>query len=85
MARKYPTPSAPQVGAVERSWISYRDDVMPKNAPAVQIHECRLAFYAGAVALFGEITNKLDPGDEPTARDLARVDAIANELREFKP
>jgi hypothetical protein len=34
-------------------WNSYSQAVMPRDASAVQIQECRRAFYAGAQALMG--------------------------------
>lgn len=34
-------------------WNSYMRGVIPKDAPRVQIQECRRAFYAGAQAAMG--------------------------------
>ena len=69
--------------SVEAGWRSYRDLVMPPDAPAIQRSECRLAFWAGAATLFYSIMDCLDPGDEPTEADLARMSAINGELRKF--
>jgi len=33
---------------INDAWESYRDGVLPKDAPQVQVDECRKAFYAGA-------------------------------------
>jgi hypothetical protein len=38
---------------------------------------------AGAQHLFASIMGILDPGREPTARDMARMSMIANELDAF--
>lgn len=66
---------------VMEAWRSYRAQ-MPTNAPQIQFDECRRAFFAGAAALFGEITN-LDPGTEPTDADLDKMSAIKAELDAF--
>lgn len=37
---------------IQEEWQSYKRQVLPANAPLVQIQECRRAFYSGAVAAF---------------------------------
>lgn len=69
---------------LKEAWLSYAAQVIPPTAPAVQRVECRRAFYAGAHAIFQELMRGLDPGTEPTARDLARVDMLDQELRAFQ-
>lgn len=64
-------------------WESYRKVVLPKEAHGTQIIETRRAFYAGAQALFHATLSKLEPGDEATDNDLAYMDDIDQELREF--
>lgn len=65
-------------------WRSYRGEVLPRNAPAVQVRETRRAFYAGAAAWFGLMLRAADqPGDEPTEVELSRVDALNAELEAF--
>lgn len=44
----------------------------------------RYAFFAGAQHLFASIMTALDAGAEPTARDLARMEAIDDELAEWR-
>lgn len=45
----------------------------------------RRAFFAGAQHLFASIMNSgLDEGTEPTEADMARMDNIARELKEFE-
>jgi len=68
---------------IEAGWIAYRHLVLPKGASAVQIEECRIAFFAGAQHLFGSVLTMLDPEAEPTARDLSRMHQINAELRSF--
>jgi hypothetical protein len=65
------------------AWREYRLRVIPVHASAVQAQESRRAFYAGAQALLTGILRGLDPGDDPTQADLARMDAIAQELEQF--
>jgi hypothetical protein len=43
----------------------------------------RMAFFAGAQHLFGTIMTVLEPGDEPTPKDLQRMDLIHLELDAF--
>lgn len=68
---------------IEAGWVGYRLMVMPKDAPPVQINECRIAFMAGAQHLFTSIMTVLDPGAEPTDADLQKMDLIDKELRKF--
>jgi hypothetical protein len=68
---------------IETLWLSYRQRVIPKDAPKVQIDECQLAFYAGATALFSTIISILQPGQEATDADLETMSAIEAELRGF--
>jgi hypothetical protein len=56
---------------VRKEWESYRREVLPATASAIQIQESRRAFYAGAEMLMCAILRGLDP----TALDA--------ELREF--
>ena len=66
-------------------WNSYRRSVIPLAAPAVQIEECRRAFYSGAMILFASIMEILDPeGDgEPTDKDMAQMKAIHDEIQAY--
>lgn len=67
---------------IMEQWLSYRRDVIPGDAPQIQVDESRKAFYAGAAALLGTITKNLTPDHEPTAKDLTMMDEIAAELEE---
>jgi hypothetical protein len=68
---------------VERLWLQYRNAVIPREAHAVQLQECRRAFYAGAHALITELIRLFDQDREPTPADLALMSAIDAELTEF--
>jgi hypothetical protein len=69
--------------SIEAGWRSYRDLVMPPDTPDIQRSECRLAFWAGASTLFYSIMDCLDPGEEPTDADEARMAAIHGEIDKF--
>jgi len=45
--------------------------------------ETRRAFYAGAQALMGIVMNSLSPDSEPTEEDVAVMEDLDAELREF--
>jgi hypothetical protein len=48
-----------------------------------QRQEMRRAFYAGAQSLFNIVMFELDPSDEITAADEAKIAAIHEELQQF--
>jgi hypothetical protein len=64
-------------------WNSFRREVLPAEAPPIQIEECRRAFYAGCVHLFSSIIGILEPGAEPTDNDLRQMQAVDDEIRAF--
>lgn len=68
---------------IERQWELYAKAVLAKDAPEIQLRECKLAFFAGAQALFASIMTLLDPGEEPTDSDLRKIDEIDRELKTF--
>jgi hypothetical protein len=52
---------------IDVEWRNYRNRVIPKSAPEIQILESRRAFYAGASAMLAAVVQAAcDPGDEPT-------------------
>lgn len=69
---------------VEAGFAAFALYVIPKDAPAVQLSEMRLAYMAGAEHLFSSIMNILDPGADPTAADLRRMDLIDREIAEWR-
>lgn len=68
---------------IEAGWIGLRLAAVPLDAPAIQLDEMRNAFFAGAQHLFSSIMTILDPGAEPTDKDLERMDLINSELQAF--
>ena len=69
---------------IEGGWLAYRLKVVPMEASAVQVHECRLAFYAGAAHLFYGILAAMDDGVEDTEADLEKMNLIDVELKSFQ-
>lgn len=69
---------------IEGGWLGFRLAVLPDNASPVQVNEMRKAFFAGSLHLFSSIMSILDPGAEPTEKDLQRMDLIHRELMEFE-
>lgn len=66
-----------EMGFAEMIHQSYPGwETMPKQ----QLDELRCAFFAGAQHLLGSIMGTLDPGREPTERDMRRMDLIHHEL-----
>ncbi len=68
---------------IRESWNSYRREVIPADAPQVQIVESRKAFFAGAVALLGTIMNGLTAGPNSTPQDEQMMLDISSELRDY--
>ena len=70
---------------IEAGWISLRlYGIPPPGAPDIQVEEMRRAFFAGAHHLFASIMTVLEPGTEPTANDLERMDKIHRELDAYR-
>lgn len=69
---------------LELGWIGMLRYVVPKDAPETQVSEMRKAFFMGAEHLFASIMSILDPGAEPTEKDLDRMTLIHNELDAFR-
>jgi hypothetical protein len=68
---------------IEAGWISLRLAAVDPQAPALQLDEMRMAFFAGAQHLFSSIMTILEPDAEPTDKDLERMDLIDKELKRF--
>jgi len=70
---------------LKMEWETYRHLVMPPQAGPDQFLETRRAFYAGAKAMFGLISEISDPktGPEATQSELERIHGLADELEEF--
>ncbi len=68
---------------IQKGWESYRQNVVPADAPAIQIKETRQAFFAGASILFEGLMQTLDSDQEPTAGDLQKMADIQAEVSDF--
>jgi hypothetical protein len=69
---------------IEGGWMAYVATSGLETAPEVQRVEMRKAYMLGAQHLFASIMGILDPGSEPTEKDLKRMDLIHNELEAFR-
>lgn len=66
---------------IENGWRTYAEHVVPKNAPPVQIQECRRAFYAGAAQMFDAFTHQV--ADLTEDQGVAAMGAISDELAAY--
>jgi len=69
---------------VEGGWRAYEHLIMPQDASDTQRAEMRKAWFLGAEHIFSTIMMVMDPGQEPTARDLERMSKLHWELEQFK-
>lgn len=68
---------------LEAGWVSLRLACGLVEAPADQLREMRMAFFAGAQHLFASIMTVMDEDEEPTEADMRRMEFIDAELRAF--
>ncbi|WP_422930099.1 hypothetical protein [Singulisphaera sp. PoT] len=68
--------------SLRSEWESYRRQVIPADAPMIQLVEMRRAFYAGSAAAFG-ILCQISRGDLSEAEEGARLDSLGCELEAF--
>lgn len=68
---------------IEAGWRSLRYVAISKDASLRQLDDMRSAFFAGAQHLWGSIMTVLEPGSEPTSKDLQRFEQIERELDIF--
>ena len=64
-------------------WNSYRKNVLPANASAVQVRECKRAFYGGAFSFYSLVMGGLEDGEEATDVDIEFMESLSEELMEF--
>lgn len=69
---------------LETEWVNFRNQVIPKGAPQIQLLEMRRAFYAGAWAYYSLIMNLLEPGTDATEKDLRMMAQLDAEMRDFR-
>lgn len=68
---------------VKAGFVGFMAACFPNGCQDYQRQELELAFMGGAAHLLSSIMTIIDPGSEPTERDLRRMDIIDRELREF--
>lgn len=68
---------------IQEKFDSYRREVIPQDAPLVQVVECRRSFYAGAQALMGIVMNGLSAGPDCEPADERMMMDISSELQDF--
>ena len=70
------------MNTLQDHWQFYATKVLPPNAPAIQVKECQLAFYAGALA-YQHIA--LIAADDNMSEDAGAMmmEGLATEIREF--
>jgi hypothetical protein len=75
---------ADQGQITEAGWIGFTLAVGLEDAPAVQRTEMRKAFFAGAMHIFTSMLCFLEAGEEPTDKDMKRMNALHTELEKFQ-
>lgn len=65
-------------------WESYRRAVVPPAASETQVQECRRAFYAGVVAMYGQLLEIGANDDLSEDESHAHLAAVGEELEAFK-
>lgn len=68
---------------LQEAWLSYAREVLPHDAPFVQVIECRRAFYAGARALQAAVNGAISGGPNVTAADVDVMQSLHEELEGF--
>lgn len=64
-------------------WNSFSRALNLEKASPVQRVEMQKAFFSGAMALFALIMNILEPGADPTDKDLQVMDEIFQEMKNY--
>jgi len=72
-----------QFDIIQQGWKSLEAAAIPSEANDTQRREMRCAFFAGAWHLWNATLVALDPGADPTANDMAQMEAIEQELQAF--
>lgn len=69
---------------IEAGWVGLRTMWLMPDTPDYQVDALRMAFMAGAQHTFTSFLTMLDPGEDPTDADMARMDKIQAELDAFE-
>lgn len=65
---------------IEDVWMTYRVQVIPKDASRLQLVESRRAFFAGAAGLFGLVVDASENSEDSAVQ---AFDRFSKELRDF--
>lgn len=69
---------------IKDAWDNYEERLLKTiDASPVQVQETRRAFYAGALTVIQEIAAKVSEGVEDTPEDLAIMDNLYAEFKQF--
>ena len=68
--------------AISQQWERYRAKAMSLEAPPIQVHECQMAFYAGASAIVEKMI-KLGDSAIPVDEGAAKFQELIDELKSF--
>jgi len=69
---------------IEGGWMAYVATSGLESAPELQRKEMRKAYLLGAQHLYASIMGIMDPGTEPTDKDMRRMSLIHDELEAFR-
>src|SRR5262245_51193599 len=72
-----------QVESVAAAFASYRQHVIPPDAPPIQVEECRRAFYAGSYAMLMNVAANI--GDASTSEEdgITQLEGLQAECEAF--
>lgn len=68
---------------VEGGWRAYELLCGLQNVSSTQRNECRKAFFFGAGHVFTSMITMMEPGTEPTDKDMERMNKLNSELEIF--
>jgi hypothetical protein len=66
---------------IEKHWRSFRENVIPHDAPEIQVTESKRAFYAGAIVMFCKMQCVVGMG--PDEAGVGRLEALQKEFVEY--
>lgn len=72
-----------KVQTVAESFAGYQADVIPADAPRIQVEECRRAFYAGVYFMLMNLQGYMAEEDTPEEVGIAILEAIQHECETF--
>lgn len=68
---------------LNQRWQTYKSKVIPRDAPAIQMVECKRAFFAGAGAVL-EIVSRPQPDAASMLSCTRAVEGMTAEHRQFR-